>query len=408
MCTVSQLAIGAPGEEGGDAALDDLADLQEAPALVAIGGGTGEEDEERGRQELGEADHAESEGAVRHRVDLPAERDGGDLHGEARGDPRREVEQEGPVIEEPGLAFGRAHGTRSACRTSAASRAVSGRRPASDARSRAATTASAAADERSMRLTQPVDQPRRHRDLAVGEELDEQRREQRVVGRVELGDGRRAEPAGEIGKPDRPARRRPRARLPSGFRRRRRDGCRGGRASPRRRAGSPAAAQGDRRPRPPPPPRPGSPARSSAAEVAEAEDARARPRRPDVGEMGLARAGGAGHRQPPAPATPASCRRARGRAGWPARRRRPRARGPDASAGRGPVAPGGSRPASSGGTPAGVHRTREILVDEEAPDHPERRRDRHRHEQPGEAEERAEDRRARGSARPDAARPTCR
>jgi hypothetical protein len=59
----------------------------------------GDENEARHRQKLRQADHAEVEGAMRQRIDLPADRYGGDLVGTARKPPSDEKQQERLVAE---------------------------------------------------------------------------------------------------------------------------------------------------------------------------------------------------------------------------------------------------------------------------------------------------------------------
>ncbi|MEY9132265.1 hypothetical protein ACVIWV_001858 [Bradyrhizobium diazoefficiens] len=80
--------------------LHELAELDHALALEAVGGVAGDEHEQRGGQELHEADHAEVEGRAGEVVDLPADRDRRDLAGKARQAAREQEEQEGAVGEE--------------------------------------------------------------------------------------------------------------------------------------------------------------------------------------------------------------------------------------------------------------------------------------------------------------------
>ena len=76
--------------------------------------------------------------------------------------------------------------------TSAASRAVIGRCRASPARSSAATSRLGGRERAVHAADEVADQLRRHRQLPVGEELDQHRRQQRVVRRLEPRHRRRA------------------------------------------------------------------------------------------------------------------------------------------------------------------------------------------------------------------------
>ena len=89
-----QAGIGAPGQKQRRQPFGDLAELHHALALVAVGGMAGHEQQQRGRQELHQPDHAEIEGAAGHVVDLPADGDRPDLAGEARQASRQQKRQE--------------------------------------------------------------------------------------------------------------------------------------------------------------------------------------------------------------------------------------------------------------------------------------------------------------------------
>ena len=125
-----------------------------------------------------------------------------------------------------------------------------------------------------MRASKPGDQRGRHGNLAVGEQLDQHRRQQRIVGRGDL----HARPSPPCGLPDRAAAAPSRAagsrRSAAAARLRRRRGCADETARPRPRACRPAPRH------PPPPPRPPPPAPGTAARVSDARaDHRARPAR---------------------------------------------------------------------------------------------------------------------------------
>jgi hypothetical protein len=55
--------------------------------------------QQRRRDELNQADHAEIKGAAGQLIDLPADRDGGDLLGKLRKTAGADIEQERPVAE---------------------------------------------------------------------------------------------------------------------------------------------------------------------------------------------------------------------------------------------------------------------------------------------------------------------
>ena len=62
---------------------DGEADRHDRAPPEAVGDRAGDEHEQQRRQELRQADKAEIERVARQVVDLPADRDGLDLHGEA-------------------------------------------------------------------------------------------------------------------------------------------------------------------------------------------------------------------------------------------------------------------------------------------------------------------------------------
>lgn len=74
--------------------LRQLAELDDAAAVVAVGRVAGDEHEQCARNELHEAGEAEIEGAAGQRIDLPADSDRGDLIGEFRQGARGDVEQQ--------------------------------------------------------------------------------------------------------------------------------------------------------------------------------------------------------------------------------------------------------------------------------------------------------------------------
>ena len=76
-------------------AFDRDADRHDGAAAKAVGDRAGDEHEQQRRKELREADEAEVERIAGQVVDLPADRDRLDLHGEARGEPRQPVFHEG-------------------------------------------------------------------------------------------------------------------------------------------------------------------------------------------------------------------------------------------------------------------------------------------------------------------------
>ena len=108
-----------------------------------------------------------------------------------------------------------------------------GRCRASPARSSSATSRLGGREGPVHAADEIADELRRHRELPVGEELDQHRRQQRVVRRLEPRHRRRAEPAREVGQRAAASAPAARGRSPSGCRRPPRDGCRGGRAPPR-------------------------------------------------------------------------------------------------------------------------------------------------------------------------------
>ena len=225
-----------------------------------------------------------------------------------------------------------------------------GRCRARPARSRSATSRLGGGEGAVHAADEVADEAGRHRELAVGEELDQHRGEEVVVRRLEAGDRRRAEPAREVGERDRPARR----RLAAADHQAAAAGGEVVAEVEERHLGGAVAGQpvhvldGERR------------VRRQGGEVerrrGRARIARPAPRRPDVREMGLARALRPGDGQPSArPAGPAR-RPAPAPARSRARRRSRPGRGPDARGGRGRAGAARSRRAVLGRQAAGVER----------------------------------------------------
>lgn len=75
-------------------ALHELAELDDALAVITVGRVSGDEDEEGARNELHETRKAEIEDAAGQCIDLPAHRHGRDLIGEFRQASRGDVEQQ--------------------------------------------------------------------------------------------------------------------------------------------------------------------------------------------------------------------------------------------------------------------------------------------------------------------------
>ena len=76
-------------EQSEDRRIGEAPDEDDREARQAIGELPGRQGEEQDRQELGEADQPQIEGAVVDRVHLPADRDRGHLHRDARAEHRR-------------------------------------------------------------------------------------------------------------------------------------------------------------------------------------------------------------------------------------------------------------------------------------------------------------------------------
>ena len=80
--------------------LDDLADLQHAAPVVAVGDLAGDQHEHRHRQELHQPDEAEIEGAAGQRIHLPGDRDAHHHEAERREGARAPIEHEWPVAQD--------------------------------------------------------------------------------------------------------------------------------------------------------------------------------------------------------------------------------------------------------------------------------------------------------------------
>ena len=95
------------GEKQDTNNFDDGADEHDGAALVAVGSGAGKEREQKQRDELDEADHADQEGALidgareaGDGVNLPAEGDAFGLDCEGREDAGGPQEGEGAELED--------------------------------------------------------------------------------------------------------------------------------------------------------------------------------------------------------------------------------------------------------------------------------------------------------------------
>ena len=91
---------GAVGEGGGGDAFDQLRDLRNAPAVVAVGELAGDQDQHRRGQELHQPDQAEIERRAGQRIHLPAHRDAHHLEGEVGRDARGPEQDEGAVVQQ--------------------------------------------------------------------------------------------------------------------------------------------------------------------------------------------------------------------------------------------------------------------------------------------------------------------
>ncbi len=95
------------------------ADRDDDAAVVAVGGGAGDQHQKQRRRELDEADDAEIERIAGEVVDLPADGDADDLGGEGGGEPRHPQQGEAAMAKRgPGRLgrvgiFGRGHGDSS-------------------------------------------------------------------------------------------------------------------------------------------------------------------------------------------------------------------------------------------------------------------------------------------------------
>ena len=108
---------GAPGQKQRRQPFDDLANLHDAFALVAVRGVSRHEQQQRRRQELHEPDHAEIEGAAGQVVNLPADGDRADLGREPRKTARQQKQQKRFVPEQSAGAdrHHRRHGLTGSC-----------------------------------------------------------------------------------------------------------------------------------------------------------------------------------------------------------------------------------------------------------------------------------------------------
>jgi len=97
---IEPACVGPPAEKQRRQCLNALADLHDALALKPVRRLPCDEDQQRGRKELHEPDHAEVEGAAGEIVNLPADRDRADLAREAGQAPRQQKENEGRPPEE--------------------------------------------------------------------------------------------------------------------------------------------------------------------------------------------------------------------------------------------------------------------------------------------------------------------
>ena len=104
--------VSADGQEERGQRLRQLAELNHALALKAVGGMAGDEHQQCRRQELHQPDHAEIERAAGECIELPADRDRRHLAGKAGKAAREQEKQERPVPEQVGSADGhhRGHG----------------------------------------------------------------------------------------------------------------------------------------------------------------------------------------------------------------------------------------------------------------------------------------------------------
>ena len=76
-------------EQPEDCRIGEAPDEDDREAGQPVGELPGRQGEQQDRQELGEADQSQIEGAVADRVHLPADRNGSHLHREARAEHRR-------------------------------------------------------------------------------------------------------------------------------------------------------------------------------------------------------------------------------------------------------------------------------------------------------------------------------
>ena len=91
---------GAVGERRRRAPFDELRDLRNAPAVVAVGELAGDQQQDRRGQELHQPDQAEVERRAGQRIHLPAHRHADHLEREVGGHPRGPEQDERPVADE--------------------------------------------------------------------------------------------------------------------------------------------------------------------------------------------------------------------------------------------------------------------------------------------------------------------
>src|SRR5262249_5393632 len=102
--------ICARGEKERGRGFRELAELDDALALKAVGGVAGDEYQKRRGEELHQPDHAQCKGRTREIVDLPADRDRRDLAGKTGQAAREQEGQERRMLEEFAGADRRVHG----------------------------------------------------------------------------------------------------------------------------------------------------------------------------------------------------------------------------------------------------------------------------------------------------------
>jgi hypothetical protein len=83
----------APSQEYRRRAIDELANLYDASAVITVSSMTGDENEQRRRDELRQTDHAKGECAIGQRINLPAHGNRADQKREFGKNPRNEIKQ---------------------------------------------------------------------------------------------------------------------------------------------------------------------------------------------------------------------------------------------------------------------------------------------------------------------------